>query len=433
MPKKQFVLDTNVLLHDCNSLQAFGGQGNEDNEVIIPLPVLEEIDRFKEQQGSSLGYNAREILRQIEDLRSKGSLVSGVPLPGGGILRVAHTSRKLPADISTDNQMMDNRIMAVALEVQHTSDLPTIMVTKDMNFRIRAEIAGLTAEDYATDAVKGDALNYTGWQSIEVDAEVVDALFEEGALDVDDIELMPHECVLLVDPAQKKHSAVGKADKTGKTIHSAHSITAWGVRGRNLEQHFALALLMDPTVQLVTLVGKAGTGKTLLALAAALEQTANQKEYHKTLVTRPIIPMGRDLGYLPGTVEEKMDPWMRPIHDNLEFLAGGRKEDLFSLDAVEVEPLTYIRGRSIPNRFIIIDESQNLTPLEVRTIVTRAGVGTKLVFTGDPDQIDNPYVDIHSNGLSYLVSRFMGDPLFGHIQLVKGERSELAETAARRL
>lgn len=434
---KTFVLDTNVLLHDPRALNSF-----EDNEVVIPIYVIEEIDNFKKDL-SELGRNARHVTRTLDQLRMEGSLTSGVALPEGGILRVAITTQELPPEYRSQ-ESTDNRILATALQ-EHSArpERPTIFVTKDVNLRIRAAALGLAVEDFDAERVDISEL-YSGEAEIEVPSESVDRFYQEGFLDLEDPYYFPNQFAVLKDVAVPTHTALGRIRTDVQRVEPLTKLKnpLWGVRPRNKEQSFAVDILIDDNVKLVTLVGKAGTGKTLMAIAAGLQKVTEEMVYQRLLVTRPILPLGRDIGYLPGSVEEKLTPWMQPIFDNIEFLMGlSRAEkkqgrgyhELMDLGVLEIEPLTYIRGRSIPNQFLIVDEAQNLTPHEVKTIISRAGDNTKIVLTGDPYQIDNPYVDSTNNGLVHAVNCFRGERIAGHITLTKGERSELAELATNLL
>lgn len=438
--KKNFILDTNVLLHDPRALFAF-----EDNNLIIPIYVIEEIDTFK-RDLSELGRNARQIARYLDSFRAIGHLGDGVTLEQGVTIKVLFTERQLPPEMVVGTST-DNRILAVALDVRDSEpDIPAIFVTKDANLRIRADALGLVAEDYDADRVEISDL-YTGFNELFVPASTIDAFYKNGEIEVDLPEHGPNQFVLLKDERNPSHSAMGKfASHRGPSkvqpVTRIPKEGVWGIRPRNMEQSFALDLLLNDDIKLVTIVGKAGTGKTLLAIAAGLQKALEESVYSKLLVSRPIFPLGRDIGYLPGDVEEKLNPWMQPIFDNVEFLmnisradkkAGRGYHELMDLGILEIEPLTYIRGRSIPNQYIIVDEAQNLTPHEVKTIVTRAGDGTKIVLTGDPHQIDNPYVDATNNGLVHVVNRFKKEKLAGHITMTKGERSALAELAANLL
>jgi PhoH-like ATPase len=435
--KKYFVLDTNVLLHDPNAMLAF-----EEHTVIVPIYVIEEIDNFK-RDLSELGRAAREVGRMLDDLRKEGTISEGVKLSQGGTLRVAFTAKELPHAMQ-NGHLMDNRILAMALDVrEQNADARTILVTKDVNLRIRADALGLEAEDYDVDRQEITEL-YTGMVEMEVDGAQVDLFYSQGWLPLQDLYYFPNEFVHLRDRANPSHSALGKVSLETERVVPITRLKEgiWGVRPRNKEQSFAADLLMDDNIKLVTLVGKAGTGKTLLAIAAGLHKATEEAKYQRILVSRPIFPLGRDIGYLPGSVEEKLSPWMQPIFDNVEFLMGlsndqkrgGRSyRELIDLGILQIEPLTYIRGRSIPHQFMVVDEAQNLTPHEVKTIVSRAGDGTKIVLTGDPYQIDNPYMDSTNNGLVHVVNRFKAERIAGHVTLQKGERSELAEIAANLL
>lgn len=434
--RKNFVLDTNVLLHDPHAILHFGA-----NTVVIPIFVLEEIDQFKKEL-SELGRNAREVARMLDGFRDNGAHLSdGVDLDGGGRIRVALGNRELPSALRA-SQAMDNLILATALEVRDAEPgAPTILVTKDVNLRIRADALGLHAEDFDVERIDIEEL-YTGQGEVEVKAADVDAFYADGALPASPgWSRHANQYLLLRDAQNPSHSALGRYDAAAARAVAVKKLRdpVWGIRPRNKEQHYALDLLLNDEIKLVTLVGKAGTGKTLLAIAAGLQKTVEEQTYHKLLVSRPIFPLGRDIGYLPGSVEEKLNPWMQPIYDNVELLLGisksekkeGRSyQELIDLGYIQIEPLTYIRGRSIPNQYMIVDEAQNLTPHEVKTILTRAGDNTKIVLTGDPYQIDNPYVDSVNNGLTTVVERFKDEPIAGHVTLTKGERSQLAELSA---
>jgi PhoH-like ATPase len=432
--KKNYVLDTNVLLHDPHAVFRF-----EDNNVIIPIYAIEEVDQFK-REGSERGRSARTIARLLDDLREKGgSLSKGVPLESGGTLRVAVPAKRLALPSAIDHSAMDQAILQTAFDVrENDGGRPTVFVTMDTNLRIRADALGMVAETYENQRVVSDQAG-SGIGELEVDGASVDALFRDGRVAAVEPVPVPNACLLLRDRANPSHTALGRYDSTKRAIVALRVPRdgVMGVRPRNKEQSFALDILLDESIRLVTLVGKAGTGKTLLAIAAGLKRTVEDSAYTRMLVSRPVMPLGRDIGFLPGDVDEKLNPWMQPIFDNLEFLfsTGSRRgprayADLLEGGQIQVEPLTYIRGRSLPQQFIIVDEAQNLTPHEVKTIVTRSGDGTKIVLTGDPQQIDNPYVDSASNGLSVAAERFRGEKIAAHIVLAKGERSDLAELAA---
>ncbi len=438
-PRKQFILDTNVLLHDPQALFTFA-----DNDVMVPIYVIEEIDNFK-RDLSEVGRNARQVSRQLDDLRRFGHLGDGVPLEGGGTLRVAFTDRQVPQEFA-HSHATDNRILSVALDARDAMpDRPVIFVTKDTNLRVRADALGLAAVNYEEEPVKDIADLYEGVRVMDVESADIDRFFRESGITAHDDAFKPNEYCLLRDLANESHTALGKhraSDGMIVPLIRSPKEGVWGIRPRNKEQAFALDLLLNDQIGLVTLVGKAGTGKTLLAIAAGLHKVMDESTFHKMLVSRPIFPLGRDIGYLPGDLEEKLNPWMQPIFDNVEFLMGlsradkkaGRSyQELIDLGIIEIEPLTYIRGRSIPQQYIIVDEAQNLTPHEVKTIISRAGDNTRIVLTGDPYQIDNPYVDSTNNGLVHVVNRFMNEKIAGHVTLHKGERSHLAELAANLL
>jgi PhoH-like ATPase len=435
---KNYVLDTNVLLHDPNSLLSFS-----NNNVLIPIEVIEEIDRFK-RESTELGQNARTVSRNLDSLRIKGRLSEGVGLENGGRLRIIFQKKgdvNGPA-IFTGNTV-DSRIVALALAVQKAHPkTPTILVSKDINLRIKADALGLSAEDYETDRVLIKDL-YTGMVDRVVSAEKMAAFRANGELELNgDTLYSPNEYCTLTEETNPKRTALTKVDFSGRKLVPIidNREGVWGIKPRNREQHFAFDALLDDRVKLVTLMGKAGTGKTLMAMAAGLKRTVLDREFRRLVVARPTISMGKELGFLPGSLEEKLAPWMQPIHDALEMLSDlnmghehRRSGDLMRSGSIVVEALSYIRGRSIAHQFMVIDEAQNLTPLEVKTIITRVGHGTKIVFTGDPYQIDNPYVDSSSNGFNYIISKFRGEAVAAHIELQKGERSELAELAANLL
>jgi len=434
---KRFLLDTNVLLHDPKALLAF-----EDNAVLLPIYVIEEIDHFK-RQLTGLGENARWISRFLDGLRRQGRLSEGVPLETGGSLKVVFDPDNPQQPIVHGNGTVDNEILKIARHLRDEDpDIPLILVTKDVNLRIKADALGLAAEDYETDRVRLDEL-YSGQTELELAAEQLDLFRQTGELPLLEGDFFPNEYALLRDPSDPLNTALARIDVFGGRLLAltANSEGVQGIRPRNKEQYFALDALLDPSIVLVTLMGKAGTGKTLLALAAGLEQTLSGSPYRHLLVSRPTFPMGKDIGYLPGNVAEKLNPWMQPIFDNLALLLEGRRSrngdrsvsELIRSGLIAVEPLTHIRGRSIPQQFMLVDEAQNLTPLEVKTILTRVGDHTKLVLTGDPWQIDTPYIDSSTNGFNHVVQHFRDVPLAAHVELRKGERSRLAEYAANLL
>ncbi len=436
--KKNYVLDTNVLIHDPRAIYKF-----EDNDVIIPIYVIEEIDQFK-REGTERGRNCRQVARYLDELRSRAeqSLSSGVDIGDGlGTLKVAVPSQRDALPVALDHGAQDHAILKTALDVRdHDRTKPTIFVTMDTNLRIRADALGLEAQTYENSKVDVETLA-TGVVDLGVEKAQIDTFFQSGHLAIENDRLTPNTAVVLKDLESNGHTALGRYDGAKGAIVPLRVPRegVMGIRPKNKEQAFALDLLLDDSIRLVTLVGKAGTGKTLLALAGGLRKVVEDGTFTRMLVSRPIMPMGRDIGFLPGDVDEKLNPWMQPIFDNLEFLYGHGKRDnaafheLIEGGLVQVEPLTYIRGRSLPHQYLIVDEAQNLTPHEIKTIITRAGEGTKIVLTGDPYQIDNPYVDSASNGLSIVADRFRNETIAGHITLSKGERSELAEIAANLL
>jgi PhoH-like ATPase len=435
---KKVVVDTNVILFDANAIKRF-----YDSDVYIPITVIEEIDRFKRDSGEN-GRNARYFSRFMDELRERGKLSDGVMLDGDRAKVFVSSDHEgktgLPTELNAEKA--DNRILGTALFLQKDfSDVE--LITKDINLRIKADVFGIQARDYDGDE---DLANkeefYSGRAEMIISSDKIDLFYKEKALHpLPDVKLYPNHYVVMKDESNPNHSAVGRFDEGLGAIVPlvTPNDSIWGVHPRNVEQSFALDSLLNDDILFVSLVGKAGTGKTLLALAAGLHKTLDEGRFQRLLVSRPIFPMGKDIGYLPGDVEQKLNPWMQPIFDNIEFLMGadkkaaGRAQELINQGMLNIEPLTYIRGRSIPNQYLIVDESQNLTPHEIKTIVTRAGEGTKVVLTGDRHQIDNPYIDAVNSGLSYSVEKLKGEKLSAHINLTKGERSELAEMAANLL
>ena len=436
--KKLFVLDTSVLVHDPRALNAF-----QDNDLVIPIAVVEEIDGHKKRQDE-VGRNARHVSAFLDKLRAVGHLDQGVPLgEKQGSLRVELNHQeveKLPPAL--DRSKVDNRIIAVALALKNSLSTPVVLVTKDINMRIKADALGISAEDYETDKIDLEEV-YTGTRILKVAPDVMDHFYAANEVELTEADLYPNQLIIMEDAFGSSKSAIGRHLTGGKVIPLRYgNYDPFGLKVRNKEQRFALELLLDEEVRLVTLIGKAGTGKTLLALAAGLQKVVEESRYRRLAVSRPVIPMGNDLGFLPGDINEKLRPWMQPIYDNLEFLFSNRDRNekidqlissLQAMNMLELEALTYIRGRSIPNQFLLVDEAQNLSPHEVKTVITRVGEGTKIVLTGDPYQIDHPYLDSNSNGLTYVVERFKQERIAGHITLVKGERSDLAELGARLL
>jgi PhoH-like ATPase len=432
--RKTYILDTNVLLHDPESLFSF-----EDNAIVLPLSVIEELDRIK-RRSDEVGRNAREVSRRLDELRMRGRLSEGVGLVNGGSVRIEiNGSQPDNQPYGIDLNTTDNRILALAYAHMNNGQTPVILVTKDLNLRIKADVLGLAAEDFYSDKVDYHKL-YSGVTELYLSHEEIDRFYREGYLEYPGGDLQPHQfCILKLGETSSKsalaryfHHRLHKLAQDGKAVY--------GIKALNKEQKFALDLLLDETIQVVTLVGKAGTGKTIMALAAGLEKVLEGGgRYNRILITRPIVPLGNDLGYLPGDKEDKIRPWMQPIYDNLEYLCNehiqpnGCIDYLIANGKIELEALTYIRGRSIPKQFIICDESQNLSPHVIKTILTRVGRGSKIIFTGDPEQIDHPYLDASSNGLSYLVEKIKAEEISGHITLIKGERSGIAELGAKLL
>lgn len=434
------MLDTNVLLQDPLAIFSF-----HDNDVVIPAVVLEEIDS-KKRYMDEIGRNARYVSKLIDSFRERGRLYESVPLDNGGTFRIElnHRSFQQLQEIFIE-KTNDNRILAVAKNLSLEEEAKeggkqVILVSKDVLVRVKADAIDLQAEDYLSDRVIEMEDIYTGFVECYIETEVLNRFYEVGELPVLDItkqHLYPNQFMLLRDLLGGSSSAIGMVDATGKKVKKLvfPNEAVWGIKARNVQQVMGLELLLRQDVPLVTLIGKAGTGKTLLTLAAGLLGTEDLRRYKKLLIARPIVPVGKDIGYLPGEKEEKLRPWMQPIYDNLEYLFNTKKPGeldaiLAGIGSIEVEALTYIRGRSIPEQFIIIDEAQNLTRHEVKTILTRVGERSKIVLLGDPDQIDHPYLDSYNNGLMYVVEKFKNQKISGHIKFVKGERSNLAQLAA---
>ncbi len=444
MAKKNYVLDTSVCLTDADVLFKF-----DNHDIFLPLKVLEEIDGHKKRQDS-VGSNARKIIRTLDEFRSKGSLEKGIRIDKGkGILKVvSFTDLKeviFPADL--DIRHPDHVIIATAKSIQaNQSPRKTIVVSRDINMRVICDSIGVPAEDYISEkAVTSFEELYNGFIVVNFDDEVIDRFYAGE-------DIIPHnfteemgenlnanQYVMMVSNANEKKSALARFkaphEPLKKIIHK--TLPDWKIEARNKEQAFAIDMLMDPDIKIVSLVGRAGSGKTLLAIAAGLQQTiglrTDENHYSRLIVSRPVQPLGKDIGFLPGTMEEKMLPWLMPIQDNLKFLMGDRTslEMYMEKGKIEIEALTYIRGRSISNAFIIIDEAQNLTKHEIKTIITRIGEGTKIILTGDVEQIDNVYVNETSNGLAHAVEKFKEYPISGHMTFKKGERSDVATLASK--
>ena len=430
--RRKIVLDTNVILFDAMALMKF-----QEADIHIPITVIEEVDRFKRDPGEN-GRNARQFSRFVDMLREKGALAEGVQLDNSETfvhINVDFSMTGLPTELNTEKA--DNRILATAIFLQKQNPRVKVeLVTKDINLRIKADVMGVIAKDYEPEGMTDENM-YEGYQEIEITSEQIDTFYKEKKF-APAVKLKANQYVIMKDLGNSNHSAIGRFSAAEQAIVPLQSGTdsIWGIHARNAEQSFALDCLLNDEILFVSLVGKAGTGKTLLAIAAGLHKTLDEGRFQRLLVSRPIFPMGRDIGYLPGDIEQKLNPWMQPIFDNVEFLmwadkkASGRAQELINQGMLNIEPLTYIRGRSIPKQYLIVDEAQNLTPHEIKTIITRAGSGTKVVLTGDVYQIDNPYVDSANSGLTYAVEKFKGHPIAAHVTLTKGERSELAELAA---
>jgi PhoH-like ATPase len=431
-PPKYFVLDTNVLLHNPEAINSFG-----DNYVVLPMTVIEELDNFK-RVNDELGRSARQVIRSLDRLRSQGTLKNGVALDNGGILKISLDEKSIPGTF-LDSAIPDNRILAVATNLA-AENVKVIFVSKDISARLKADALGIEVMDFEQQKCDFDSL-YSGWRELPVTGEIIDSFYREKVVTLAGNDFYTNEFVILKDRDNPKHTGFARAIGKDILTHLEPSFdSAWDLHARSKEQRMALELLLDPKINMITMIGKAGTGKTLLALAAGLQCVLRKETFDRLLVSRPIIPMGRDIGYLPGSKDEKLSIWMQPIFDNLSYLMriGHKVEEgtvqskidkLLKNQQIELEALTYIRGRSIPDQFVIVDEAQNLTPHEVKTIVSRAGENTKMVLTGDPNQIDNPYLDASSNGLAYAVERLKGQPLYGHVTLSKSERSPLSAIA----
>jgi PhoH-like ATPase len=438
--KKKFVLDTNILLSDPDSIFKF-----EDNDIVIPISVIEEIDSFKKDQ-SETGRNARYISRSLDKLRALGRLSNGVPLAHksmttGGLLYV-DLGRDLKPINDTFANTTDNNILSVALSLQEkeASERKIVLITRDSNLRIKSDAYGIASDDFLADKVDISEL-YTGILPIEVENAQFDKLKAKGSVEITNNNLYSNQFVIVEKNNEKLYGVFNQEKKTIQNLSKSTERNVWGLSPKNMEQSFALWALLNDDIKLVTITGGAGTGKTLLAIASGLSKSTDEDIYSRLLVSRPIFPLGKDLGFLPGDLDEKLNPWMKPVYDCLDFLLGGGSkkapnksyDELINQGILTLEALTYIRGRSLPHSFFIVDEAQNLTPHEIKTIMTRAGEGTKIVLTGDPFQIDNPYVDSTNNGLTYVVERFKTNKISAHITLKRGERSELASLAAQYL
>lgn len=432
--KKTYILDTNVFLTNSNSIFEY-----KNNDLIIPLKVLDEIDKHKKRQDS-VGLNARYTIRVLDDLRTKGNLHKGVRIGKGlGMLSVrGYDYEDVP--IGCDLTSADNQIITTALtEKKNHPKKKIIVVSRDINMRVKCDSLEVLTEDYIPEKIINDFSKlFTGFSVHLADDQLIDRFYdgEKIYLDQEDHGFSPNQYIMLVSSANDKKTALAKFKSKNTHLEKIYEQKngIWGLKPRNKEQMFALDLLMNPDIPIVTLIGKAGCGKTLLAIASGLQQVLDDERYKKLVVTRPVQPLGKDIGYLPGTMEEKMRPWLMPIQDNIDFLLNGKKDNMshfFDDGTIRIEALTYIRGRSISNAFIIVDEAQNLTTHELKTIITRVGENTKIVLTGDVEQIDNVYLDATTNGLSYAIEKFKHHELAAHISLIKGERSKVATLASK--
>ena len=473
---KKVVLDTSVILYDTMAIKTF-----HKTDVYIPLPVIQEIDTFKRDMGEK-GRNARQFSRFMDTLRNQGALTKGVFLKDCEsyvyVNMLSDYENHLPSIL--DNKKVDNQILGMALFLQQRFPKASIeLISKDINLRIKSDVFGIKSKNYDPDKIASVEDMYSGIRKIEVQKEQMEEFFKSAQLKLNQEKLLANQYILMESDRQlknhhnqdsqadseqlnknpsnqieetqenkktnsqkvEKQTALGRYDKKKDQIVPliSNKTPIWRIHPRNYEQSFAFDALLNPDLQFVSLLGKAGTGKTLLALAAGLYKTMDENIYKRMLVCRPVFPMGKDIGYLPGDIEQKLNPWMQPVFDSLEYIMGlGKKASRITRDLVDqgllsIEPLAYIRGRSIPHQYLIVDEAQNLTPHEIKTIITRAGIGTKVVLTGDCYQIDNPYIDASNSGLTYSIEKFKGQDIFAHITLNKGERSKLAELAANLL
>lgn len=432
--KKNYILDTNVLIHDPYAFFKF-----KDNNVILPIAVIEELDNFK-NYADERGKNVRIASRELDKLRENGRLDKGVKTKDGGIIKIEMEKDFILPDGFTKNSM-DNRILNIAFHYSRKNK-NTILVSKDINLRLKAEALGLKAEDYESDKVNFSEL-YTGVTTITVKDSLIESFYKDKFIKNPLDKSYPNEFVILKSESNEKKTALGRIPPNDLSIIKSLSPeqSPWGIKPLNKEQRFAMELLLDDNIKLVTLVGIAGTGKTLISLACALHKTIDTNTYRRVVVCRSVVPVGRDIGYLPGTKDEKLQSWMGAIYDNLEFIIDRKHPEegivkfdyLLQQNKIEIASVTHIRGRTLPKQFMIVDDAQNLTPHEIKTILSRAGEGTKVVVTGDPYQIDNPYLDIESNGLTYIVDRFKGQAIYGHVMFTKTERSELAKLVAELL
>ncbi len=437
--KKTFILDTNVILHDFDAIYSF-----EENDVVIPIVVIEELDKFK-KGNSIINFNARQVMRELDKLSEEFDVfTAGISLgndKGKLYVKTVHKFNKEFKRSFSENEYADTKILSIAVYL--AEELPkeeVILISQDINLRLKARAFGIKAQDYRNGKIDSVDKIYKEVNTYyNLEGSLIDKFYKTGSIKLDDIKLdqepLANDYHILTDGNSTALSRYSAEDKEVKLVKKR---SVFHIKPRNSEQVFALDALMRKDIQLITVTGRAGTGKTLLALAAALEQS---HDFYQIMLARPIVALsGKDLGFLPGDATEKIRPYMQPLFDNLDFIkqnAGltskdsSRIDNMLEEEKLIISPLAYIRGRSLSKTFFIIDEAQNLTPHEIKTIITRAGEGTKLVFTGDIEQIDSPYLDNRSNGLSYLTDKMKGHSIFAHINLVKGERSKLAELASR--
>lgn len=434
MANKTFVLDTNVLLHDPHALEKF-----ESNEIVMPLVVLEELDKLK-RFSDELGKNARHVIRFIDQLQ--GDVFKGVQLENKATFSIFVDDKNASKEsfpLTLDNNK--HRILFAAYRLKQMGREVVIMISKDFVLRIKAESIGIEAKDYELLKNSYDNL-YKGFRKLDLPKRAIDTFLTKGTIDLPTEEMISNEYIRFSCP--ENSTAFGRYNGKKKRIERVERLGTeiWGIKPLNDEQECAMDMLMDDNIKLITMLGQAGTGKTLMALTCGLRKVFDEGVYNRILISRPIMPLGKDIGYLPGTKEEKMLHWMQPIYDNLEYICettsgsgngSDTKQWIMESEKIEMEAVTFIRGRSLAHTFIIIDEAQNLTPHEVKTIVSRAGKGTKVILTGDPTQIDNPYLDKNSNALTYVVNKFKSEPIYGHVMFQKTERSELAAIAAKLL
>lgn len=433
--KKIFILDTSVILHDHNSVNKF-----EEHDVVIPITVLEELDNFK-KGNETINFEAREFIRFLDNKSKESTLQEWRPINGkstGRMIVMMYEDHGVDAEVIFGEEKPDHKILNTALVIKHRYPEQTVvLVSKDINLRIKAKALGLLAEDYKNDKIQDPEFLKEPIETIEgIDHGTIDKIYSDGFIGFKKVlkhEPYSNQCFILKNGSSSVLASYNSDDKVFQRINKA---SAYGIKPRNAEQVFALSMLLNPNVKLIALQGQSGTGKTLLALASALEQ---RRQYKQIFLARPIIPLNnKDIGYLPGDIKSKLNPYMEPLWDNLKMIQNQFEQadseykaiaQMIEQEKLVIQPLAYIRGRSISNIYFIIDEAQNLTPLEVKTIITRAGENTKIVFTGDINQIDAPYLDTHSNGLSYLIDKIKNHPMCSVITLQRGERSELANLA----